>query len=287
MHLYIFSLLCLFSILQAVQEPIPSPWNSRAKRDTSVSICMMFQNEAPFLHEWITYHKALGIGHFYLYDNASDDDSIEVLKPFVSTGEVELFHCPERTTTARDHDAMKKEAYAHALKLAKGHSRWMAFIDADEFICLPSGERLPIFMNRYKDYPGVVANWVMYGSSGIEELLPGQLQTKSFLYRAPDDWAEHTFVKSIVRISQVKSMGIHRASYKNHQQAVFADYQPFSQRLGPIHLIRINHYWWRSEKYFREVKLPRRAGWLSKYTPEEIIWRRNAYNSVYDPSALY
>ena len=40
----------------------------------SVSLCLIFKNEAPFLKEWLDYHLTVGVDHFYLYNNNSDDD---------------------------------------------------------------------------------------------------------------------------------------------------------------------------------------------------------------------
>lgn len=51
----------------------------------------MFQNEAPWLKEWITYHhKVLGVDHFYLYNNDSTDDFMKILQPYIDNGIVEL-----------------------------------------------------------------------------------------------------------------------------------------------------------------------------------------------------
>ena len=47
-----------------------------------LAICAIFKNEAPWLKEWIIYHhKVLGVKHFYLYNNDSTDNFIEILSP--------------------------------------------------------------------------------------------------------------------------------------------------------------------------------------------------------------
>lgn len=46
-----------------------------------VSLCLIFKNEAPFLKEWLDYHLTIGVDHFYLYNNNSDDDFKRVLRP--------------------------------------------------------------------------------------------------------------------------------------------------------------------------------------------------------------
>lgn len=52
----------------------------------SLSVCSIFKNEAPYLREWIEYHLIVGIEHFYLYNNNSEDNFEEVLRPYIEKG---------------------------------------------------------------------------------------------------------------------------------------------------------------------------------------------------------
>ncbi len=47
----------------------------------SITICGIFKNEASYLKEWIEYHEMIGIEHFYLYNNNSDDNYRDILQP--------------------------------------------------------------------------------------------------------------------------------------------------------------------------------------------------------------
>lgn len=271
-----------------LQPVIACPLNQPKQPKGRVAICMMFQNEQRFLREWLCYHKAIGVNHFYLYDNASDNDCLQILEPYVQRGEVELYYFPEKSHDVAEHNNLQKKAYNHALKRAKGHYRWLAAIDADEFICLTRRGHLPRFLKDYRYAAGLALNWVMYGSAGIRELEPAELQIERLNRRAPQAWGEHFLVKSIVKVKDVQEMGIHVPKYKMGRKAVFANHQRFSHTplfsLPPIEDIRINHYWWRDESYFQNVKLARRSGWLSNYTAQEIQERRELYNSVEDGS---
>ena len=59
-----------------------------------LSLCLIFKNEAPFLKEWIDYHTIVGVDHFYLYNNNSDDNYKEVLEPYIRQGIVTLIEWP-------------------------------------------------------------------------------------------------------------------------------------------------------------------------------------------------
>lgn len=274
--------------LEAKQPIIPSVLNRTDQRHGYVAACMIFQNEAPYLKEWLEYHKNLGISHFFLYNNASKDNFWSILLPYILSGEVELFNLYEIKTDAEEFFTEQRLAYEHAVLLALGQHEWLAIIDNDEYICIPSGEKLPTFLTRYLDAPGLAINWVMFGSSYVQQLEPNELQIERFFLRAPDNWPEHFMVKSIVRPQYVAKADIHICEYAPGLAAVFADHQRFSHHalfsVPPIDMIRINHYWWRDEKYFYDVKLPRRASWQSGYSAAEIAVKRKSYNSIEDYS---
>lgn len=282
-------MLLLFACKGISSQPIiPCQINTTHKKTGYVAICMMFQNEARFLKEWIEYHKTIGVTHFYLYNNASQDGFWELLMPYVLRGEVDLFDLQEKTSNVQEHNDLQREVYNHAVNLARGNFEWLAIIDSDEFICMPHDANLAKFLeSSYMYATGLVVNWVMYGSSGVEHLDSNDLQIEKFVYRAPDDWSENFLFKSIVRPRYVTKADIHTCEY-HPKLPVYANHQRFSHHptfaTPPIDKIRINHYWWRDEKYFQEVKRPRRSGWLSVYQDAEVDARRQIYNTVYDPS---
>ena len=64
----------------------------RRKNETkyNVSICGIFKNEGKYLREWIEFHKIVGVEHFYLYNNNSEDNFREILEPYIEDGLVTL-----------------------------------------------------------------------------------------------------------------------------------------------------------------------------------------------------
>jgi hypothetical protein len=55
-----------------------------------VGIAAVFNDEAPYLKEWIDYHRLIGVKHFYLYNHSSTDDYQNVLKPYIDEELVDL-----------------------------------------------------------------------------------------------------------------------------------------------------------------------------------------------------
>ena len=51
-----------------------------------LAVVAIMKNEAPYVKEWLDYHLAAGVNHFYIYDNESPDNFKEVLQPYIDAG---------------------------------------------------------------------------------------------------------------------------------------------------------------------------------------------------------
>lgn len=118
--------------------------------------CM--KNEASYIEEWLRYHLLVGVEHFYLYNNNSEDEIEEVLRPWIECGLVTYTVWPGR----HQQFAM----YRHALKKAAPETRWLAFIDIDEFIQVLDGRKLSDFLREYGEASQLVIMWQHFGSNG-------------------------------------------------------------------------------------------------------------------------
>ena len=126
-----------------------------------LSITAVLQNEAPYIKEWIEYHRLVGVERFYIYDNESTDNVKEILKPYIDLGIVCYHYVPGI--------AMQNKVYRDALYKYKNQTRWMAIIDLDEFIVPVEKQSIPEFLKDYEKYPGVVINWQVFDSNGFLE----------------------------------------------------------------------------------------------------------------------
>ena len=153
----------------------------RIQKKYKVSLCSIFKNEACYLKEWINFHVLIGIEHFYLYNNFSEDNYYEVLKPFIEDGIVTLIDWPVHQGQC--------SAYIDCIAKHKNESEWIGFIDLDEFIVLNSYEDIYSFLLQFQEkYPTVVIYWKIFGSSGFVDRDRKQLVTESF-YLA---WRKHS-----------------------------------------------------------------------------------------------
>ncbi|MBA3807871.1 MAG: glycosyltransferase family 92 protein [Solirubrobacterales bacterium] len=181
----------------------------------------MFKDEAPYLAEWIEFHRLMGVEHFFLYDNASNDSSRAVLQPWVDAGVVTLGDCAMAPAAGG-----QSWVYADGLQRARGNARWVAFIDIDEFLFSPERSSLAGVLRDFERHPGVVVNWQIYGSCGFHTM-PSGLVIENFLTRARASWVRNQRVKSIVDPARaVRCRGPHFFEYQDGALAVTENHEP-------------------------------------------------------------
>jgi hypothetical protein len=221
----------------------------RRRWPVPLAICAIFRNEARYLPEWIEFHQRQGADRFYLYDNDSDDGWQEALAPYRDVIELHPWPKPRGQLAA----------YGDCIRRHRWDSRWIAFIDVDEFLFSPAG-RLPDVLARFKRASAVCANWRVYGTSGHVEPAEGRV-TDVYVRRAEDNHPLNRHVKSIV-FPPMTGVHVENPHFFPHYTA------PVGERGDRVHgpfrdpptadLLRINHYYTRSQsEYGRKRKAPR------------------------------
>lgn len=95
-----------------------------------------FRNEAPRLPYFINYYRRLGVGHFVLVDNGSEDGGAEFLadQPDVTLWRTEAGYGQSRYGVD----------WLNWLRSRYGHNRWCLTVDCDEFLVYPFCDTRPI-----------------------------------------------------------------------------------------------------------------------------------------------
>lgn len=144
------------------------------KKKYEVSICAIFKDEGQYLKEWLEFHILVGVEHFYLYNNNSTDNYLEILQPYIDRHLVTLLDWPKKQS--------QMEAYYNCYYNYKDESHWIGFIDLDEYV-IPNdyddiNDFLSIFNNRR---PVVIIYWKYMGSSGKIHREKNGLVTEDFV----------------------------------------------------------------------------------------------------------
>jgi hypothetical protein len=217
-----------------------------------LSIGAIYRNEARYMPEWIEFHRLFGVERFYLWNNRSTDDHLEVLAPYIEEG----------TVVWRDWPMFpgQIECYGKCVEDYRHDSRWIAFIDLDEFLFSPTGRVLTDVLSDFEAYPGVVVNTLYFGTSGHETPPPGLL-IENYTRRLQLDGPRNRFVKSIVDPERTVSVGrvAHYFIYADRSRAVDENMQTqhgHGTDEVSVDLLRINHYFTRSQQE-RNAKIAR------------------------------
>lgn len=127
------------------------------------SICAVVKNEQRYLSEWIKYHRIVGCERFYLYLNEG----------------LEFEHYNVPTRYEKDIDLIRwpgmiqqPASYQHCLERFRDESRWIAFIDVDEFLVPHNFSDMPALLKNYEAFAAVAFHWYLFGSNGHQKYQP-------------------------------------------------------------------------------------------------------------------
>jgi hypothetical protein len=219
-----------------------------------LSIAAIYRNEAPYLREWIEFHKLVGVERFFLYNNESTDDHREVLAPYIDEGLVVREDFPGFPP--------QLECYQHCIETHRHDARWMAYIDVDEFLFSPTWQPVSEVLRDYEQHPGVAVNCVVFGTSGHQTPPPG-LVLENYTRRLGLERPRTRAVKAIVHPARTERVGRSAHYFIYHDRAKAVDEL---HRRTPGHMsesasverLRINHYFTRSqEERMRKLAAPR------------------------------
>ena len=256
----------------------------------TVSIAAIFQNEAPYMKEWIEYHLAIGVDHFYLTNNRSEDDYLKVLKPYIDDGIVDLFHLDTAPTSQKEWIKVQQTAYLNTGVFARGKTKWMAFIDLDEFIFPVKHLNVKNFLEDYDRWPSICINWLEFGTSNIEKLDPHRLMIDQLIMRNNKG---SFFVKNIVKLDCIKLNisafnDVHIMPLKKGFYPISMDGKivrdPCSSAAYAGDIIRIHHYALRDEAFFQNVKMNRPYVQFNENKKKRLLTKKLTCNQKYDNS---
>lgn len=221
-----------------------------------IAVVCIAKNEADDIAEWIAYHLAIGVKTILVYDNASTDETRDVVLAFSEKYDVRLIRW---NLSSQDY---QRRAYEDAAKRLSWEVSWVAFIDADEFIASDDPYKLLKFLDDFRiDVSQVCLNWATFGSSGYLER-PDALVIEAYRSRAGVNSGINRHVKSVVRPTHIRScvnphvfdvVGKTVDVHQNDIQWSEADGVGLIEGKPIYEVAWVNHYWTKSK-----------AQWLKK-----------------------
>lgn len=261
-----------------------------------LALVLIIKDEAEYVKEWLEFHLMLGVDHFYIYDNESTDCLKDVLQTYIEKGIVTYHYWPGRF--------QQTNVYDHALHRYKYDTVYMGFIDTDEFLIPVIDEDIPTAIDRIfnsfeekdirnKDAGGIGINWRIYGTSFHKEKPKGMV-IENYKYRAKDDYLHNCHIKVICKPILVKRFQWHPHNVEYIDDSIVTISEKGSEITGPYfydsgdEILRLNHYYTRSEKeFYYKTKV---RGWadgspdqIDKDYLEKVLSRIDDGNDIFDP----
>ncbi|MCE8440141.1 glycosyltransferase family 92 protein [Rhodovulum sulfidophilum] len=231
--------------------PAPRPGRS------GLAIVLIVKNEARHIGEWARFHRAAGAAHVYAYDNGSTDGTAAELAAALGD-RLTLLPWDQKLFDGRSGREIHNQvlAYAHALRNFGGAHRWMACIDADEFLVPKQAESLEAALSHLGDIPSVTLPWHNFGRNGHDAPPAGGI-VANYTRRAADPLSGArgvTNFKTLVDATRVTALKVHSV-WVDGQAVTWNDRGERTDHKGRAdpafysadHL-QLNHYYTRSEQ---------------------------------------
>ena len=181
-----------------------------------IAILAIAKNEAPYIKEWLDYHRNMGVDKFFIINNDDEDnDTMYNILEAENKAKNDIVQVNIPGAEELKKVGMQEGAYnAVYQQVIKQHSdvKWLAIIDIDEFLYF-DGKSAKEYLAQpvFNDTDVIHVNWRLYGDNGqiryedkpVQERFPNQCPL-NVSYNS-DERAkgiyENMFIKSIVRLT--------------------------------------------------------------------------------------
>jgi hypothetical protein len=186
-----------------------------------LAIAAIVRDEAARIGEWAAFHVRAGARHLYVYDNGSTDPTLPVLRAAVPSERLTILPWRQSLTDWRLGREIHNQvlAYAHAASNFGGRYRWMAFIDADEFLIPVRAASLDAALAHLgPEVRNVSLPWHMFGRGGHVHRPEGGV-LRNHLARAADPMSDVRGVrqfKCLVDPCHLTAVGVHSMGVDGH-----------------------------------------------------------------------
>lgn len=254
---------------------------------SGVGIALIVKDEARHVAEWAAFHVAAGVRQFLVYDNGSSDGTIDILREVLPAEALVVVPWRQIFSDARMGREIHNQvlAYAHAASNFGGGLRWLAFIDADEFLVPKQAASIPEALAHLGDARNLSLPWHMFGRSGHVEPPEGGV-VGNYLRRARDPMSDVRGVRAFkcivdpchltaLRVHSMETDGSGRTC--NDRGVVVEERERERPGFYSADHLQLNHYYTRSESELA-AKIGRGPNLAAKMGEYERKVRRTVAN---------
>jgi hypothetical protein len=252
----------------------------------SLAVCTIQRDRAPWIREWVEFHKNVGFDKFYIFLHNCTDNSSEVV--------LELSKNYDITTFIVSYDVVRPQlaAYQYCYHHFGDLHDWIAFLDGDEFLYSPTETSIKSTLEKYNhlELSAIGVYWLCFGSSNHKNE-PQGLITFNYRYRAPKNFSGNSHIKSIVKGGLQSNFSISNNShyFRTLNGTYDTDLRKinhgYTDNIPCFDKLIINHYVTQSREYFdRFKKLSGGADTSPNMIRGEDWWAIHDRNEEFDTS---
>jgi hypothetical protein len=212
-----------------------------------LSVGAIFKNESLVFKEWINHYLHHGVEHFYLINDNSDDNFLEIIQEYIDKNIITLFNVNEPYYLGRQRVLYNR----YILPIIK-ETQWLLICDLDEYIWSQKDVNLCNVLKTFcKDIGQIQIYQFLFGSNG--HIKQPKHIVKEFTKRRLN-YVDDKKYKYIINSSyEFNSLNVHHADFNNKNYVndltkfIIIDPEYFAN----------NHYSCQSQEFWNNIKCTR------------------------------
>ncbi len=247
-------------------SPRSASHRSLPKGSTGRVIVGCMKNEAPYILEWVAYHRAVGFDSFLIYTNGCEDGTSEILDRLQALGVLEHRNNDNWSGNSPQQYALDQSLKEPLIRNAD----WIAHIDVDEFVNIRCGNgTLDDIFDRVPDATNFAMTWRLFGHNDVvtleDKLVIEQFDTcaPKFCPKPHTVWGFKTMFRNIgayakischrpnklAQGSEAQVKWVNGSGHDMTSEALKNGWRSSKKSIG-YDLIQLNHYALRSAESF-------------------------------------
>jgi len=227
-----------------------------------LSVGAIFKNESHSMKEWLDHYIHHGVEHFYMINDGSTDNFMDILKEYIDDQLITLFDVAEPYYCGRQRNMYNRYILPHIKE-----TQWLLMIDLDEYVWSKKNIRLDIVLRDFKNFGQIQLVEALFGSNGYEKQPKYIVQSFTKRKTQYNKGKYKYFVNSNFEFA---SLNVHHADFKNKD--LMSDFSVFIIAF-PEYFI-MNHYNCQSRELWDDVKCTR--GDSDNYTTRKPTTDKNS-----------
>lgn len=209
--------------------------------EVNLTLGAIVRDKEDYIQEWLAFHKVVGFGRFVIALHQCSDRTEEKINQLPFRQDIHIHHVTNGERLAQ------MGAYQWILDHYGKSTRWLAFLDSDEFLYGVKENNLNFLLEHFDDFGGLIAHWKWFGANN-HVVKPKGLIIENYTRRANDDYPYARGIKTIFKPACLDEM-ISSHRFYTTPECVREDFRPIARSQfweagkPPLYnIVALNHY---------------------------------------------